>query len=458
MVATTQAAVVDVIALLNEQRLSRYQILVAALCAAVVFMDGYDAQAIGYVAPTLNRVWQLQPGALGPVFGAGLFGLTIGALVAGPAADRFGRKPVILLSTFFFGICTLLTVTSESLSGLLAWRFLTGLGLGGAMPNAIALTSEYSPDRSRATMVMVMFIGFSLGSALGGAIAAQIVPTYGWTAVFWIGGILPLLLLPVLMFALPESIRLLALEGTQDARVARLLARIAPGRRFDSGTRFVAPEEHPPGFPVRHLFTEGRSVGTVLLWIMFFMNLLDLYFLANWLPTVIHNTGISVRLAVLATALLQIGGIVGTLVLARLIDRFLPYPVLAAAYFCAAVFLAAIGYAGSSIALIMALVFAVGFCVVGAQIGANALAALYYPTFIRSSGVGWALGIGRIGSIIGPVVGGMLLAQHWSISSIFLIGAIPALIAAGAVFTMGQLAPTLPGRARVGKPLLGTGH
>ena len=456
MVAT-MSSTVDVIALLNEQRVSRYQILVAVLCAAVVFMDGYDAQAIGYVAPTLSRAWQLKAGALGPVFGAGLFGLTIGALVAGPTADRFGRKPVILFSTLFFGLCTLLTVTSESLTSLLVWRFLTGLGLGGAMPNAIALTSEYSPERSRATMVMVMFIGFSLGSALGGAIAAQLVPGYGWTAIFWLGGILPLLLFPVLLFALPESIRLLALEGTQDARIARLLARIAPERQLASGTRFVAAEEHPTGFPVRHLFTEGRSNGTVLLWVMFFMNLLDLYFLANWLPTVIHNTGVSVRLAVLATALLQVGGVVGTLILARLIDRFLAYPVLAAAYFFAAVFLAAIAYAGSSIALIMALVFAVGFCVVGAQIGANALAALYYPTFIRSSGVGWALGIGRIGSIIGPVVGGILLAQHWSITAIFLVAAIPALIAAGAVFAMGQLAPTPSGKAAVAQPQLRAG-
>jgi MFS transporter, AAHS family, 4-hydroxybenzoate transporter len=457
MVAKTQSPAVDVIALLNEHRVSRYQVLVAALCAAVVFMDGYDAQAIGYVAPTLSRLWQLKPGALGPVFGGGLFGLTIGALVAGPLADRLGRKPVILFSTFFFGVCTLLTVTADSLSSLLVWRFLTGLGLGGAMPNAIALTSEYSPDRSRATMVMVMFIGFSLGSALGGAIAAQLVPIYGWTTVFWLGGILPLLLLPVLVIWLPESIRLLALRETEDAKVARVLARISPALRFDSGTRFVAAEEHPPGFPVRHLFTEGRSAGTLLLWVMFFMNLLDLYFLANWLPTVIHNTGISVRLAVLATALLQVGGVVGTLILARLIDRFRPYPVLAATYFCAALFLAGIGYAGSAIALIMALVFAAGFCVVGAQIGANALAALYYPTFIRSSGVGWALGIGRIGSIIGPVVGGILLAQQWNITTIFLVGAIPALIAAAAVFSMGHLTTGLPGKLAVA-PRLHPGH
>ena len=149
MVDRAQPSRVNVLALLNDQPISRYQILVAALCAGVVFMDGFDAQAIGYVAPTLSRVWQLKPGALGPAFGIGLFGLTLGALAAGPIADRFGRKPVILFCTLFFGACTLLTVTADSLSTLMVWRFLTGLGLGGAMPNAIALTSEYSPDRSR---------------------------------------------------------------------------------------------------------------------------------------------------------------------------------------------------------------------------------------------------------------------------------------------------------------------
>ena len=459
MVERAQPSRVNVLALLNDQPISRYQFLVAALCAAVVFMDGFDAQAIGYVAPTLSREWHLRPGALGPVFGIGLLGLTIGALVSGPVADRLGRKPVILLCTLFFGVCTLVTVTADSLTGLMAWRFLTGLGLGGAMPNAIALTSEYSPDRSRASMVMVMFIGFSLGSALGGALAAQLVPAYGWTIVFWVGGIVPLVLLPILAMSLPESIRLLALREGQNERIATLLARISPRLRFEPQVQFVATEEHPEGFTVRHLFSEGRGLGTVLLWIMFFMNLLDLYFLANWLPTVIHNTGISERLAVITTALLQVGGVVGTLILARLLDRFLPYRILAITYFFAAVFLTAIGSAGSSIALIIPLVFATGFCVVGAQIGANALAALYYPTFIRSTGVGWALGIGRIGSIVGPVVGGILLAQQWSIPRIFLLGALPALIAALAVFAMGQLRPDLPGRQSTSaSPSMSMGH
>ena len=401
-------AEVDVTRLIDQQKISRFQIMVAGLCAAVVFMDGFDAQAIGYVAPTLSAAWKLQKGALGPVFGAGLFGLMLGALILGPVADRVGRKPVIVVSVLWFGICTLLTVTADSLNSLLVWRFLTGLGLGGAMPNAIALTSEYSPQRSRATMVMVMFMGFSLGSAIGGLIAAQFISKYGWTAVFWLGGIVPIVLTPVLLFVLPESVRLLALRGTEDQRIRGFLARINPDLRLEQA-HFVISEEHPRGFTVKHLFTEGRAPATILFWIMFFMNLLDIYFLAAWLPTVINNAGLSVELAVLTSTMLQVGGTIGVLVLSRFLDRRNPYFVLGATYFCAAIFIAAIGSGGASIALLIPAIFAAGFCVVGAQTGSNALVSIFYPTFIRSTGVGWALGIGRIGSIIGPVLGGFML-------------------------------------------------
>jgi len=439
MTTPADAPQVNVPALIDAQKIGTFQIRVAVLCAAVVFMDGFDAQAIGYVAPTLSKAWSLKPGELGPVFAAGLFGLMLGALAFSPLADRIGRKPVIIFCTLWFGVTSLLTVTAESTTSLLVWRFVTGLGLGGAMPNPIALTCEYAPQRSRATMIMVMFIGFSLGSAVGGAIAAQLAPSYGWQSVFWLGGIFPLLLAPVLIFWLPESIRLLALKGTRNEYVAGLIRAINPALRFAPGTRFIAPEEHPEGFPVEHLFTEGRALATVLIWVMFFTNLLVIYFCATWLPTVINNTGVSVRLAVIATALFQVGGIVGTLVLAVLIERFGPYRVLAGAYFAAAILIAAIGQAGSTIELVIPAVFGAGFCVVGAQIGANALTATFYPTFIRSTGVGWALGIGRVGSIIGPLLGGMMLSLQWHIPTIFFAGAVPVLIAGCAVLAMGRL-------------------
>lgn len=430
---------IDVPDLIDQQRVSGFQIRVLLLCAAVVLMDGFDAQAIGYIAPALSKAWALKPGALKDVFAAGLIGLMLGALICGPLADKIGRKTVIISCTATFSIFTLATITADSLSSLFFLRFFTGFGLGGCMPNSIALTAEYSPSRRQAIMVMVMFCGFSLGSALGGFVAAWLIPVLGWTGVFWVGGLFPLLLVPILIIALPESVRLLALKGTKDDRVRSILNHINPKLEFSPETRFSAHEKKLSGFTVRHLFRESRGVGTALLWVMFFMNLLNLYFLANWLPTVIHNVGISMEKSAAITSLLQIGGIIATFSIGWLFDRVAPFRVLAFAYLFAGFFIGSIGMAGASIGLIVVTVFGAGFCIVGAQNAAQAVASGYYPTAIRSTGVGWAHGIGRIGSIVGPWVGGLILSMEWQTSSLFLTAVVPALIASTAAFIMARV-------------------
>src|ERR1700712_5980455 len=220
---TQEGVTVDVAGFIDRQPVGRYQIGLLLTCAAVLFLDGFDTQAIGYVAPALAKEWGLTKAALGPVFSAGLFGLMIGALTLGPLADRIGRKKIIIFSTLAFGVGTLATAFIQEVNSLLAIRFLTGLGLGGAMPNAIAMTSEFNPRRRRATMVMIMFCGFSIGAALGGFLAAALIPQFGWRSVFVVGGLVPLLLVPVLMLRLPESGRFLALTGGAHERVAQLL-------------------------------------------------------------------------------------------------------------------------------------------------------------------------------------------------------------------------------------------
>ena len=222
------ASLVDVAGYIDQQPVGGFQIKLLLTCAAVLFLDGFDTQAIGYVAPALAKEWGLSKAALGPVFSAGLFGLMIGALVFGPLADRIGRKKIIIFSTLAFGIGTLATSFIADVNTLLAIRFLTGLGLGGAMPNAVAMTSEFSPRRRRATMVMIMFCGFSVGAALGGLLAAWLIPQFGWRSVFVIGGIAPLALAPILAWRLPESVRFLALAGRAPERVAELLGYINP--------------------------------------------------------------------------------------------------------------------------------------------------------------------------------------------------------------------------------------
>src|SRR5580704_6094129 len=299
------ASLVDVAEFIDQQPVGRFQIGLLLTCAAVLFLDGFDTQAIGYVAPAVAREWGLTKGALGPVFSAGLFGLMIGALLFGPLADRIGRKNIIIFSTLAFGIGAIVTAFVQDVNTLLAIRFLTGLGLGGAMPNAIAMTSEFSPRRRRATMVMIMFCGFSVGAALGGLIAAALIPQFGWRSVFLVGGAAPLLLAPILALRLPESVRFLALTGRANARVAELLRLINPKAAFAPAAQFVVHEPGLAGVPVLHLFREGRTLATLLLWVVFFMSLLDLYFLTNWLPTVLNDLGSSVSQSAVIGSMLQ---------------------------------------------------------------------------------------------------------------------------------------------------------
>jgi AAHS family 4-hydroxybenzoate transporter-like MFS transporter len=449
---TLGGSTVDVADFIEQQPVGRFQIGLLLTCAAVLFLDGFDTQAIGYVAPVLAKEWGLTKGALGPVFSAGLFGLMIGALIFGPLADRIGRKKIIIFSSLAFGIGTLATTFITDVNTLLVIRFLTGLGLGGAMPNAVAMTSEFSPHRRRATMVMVMFCGFSVGAALGGLLAAALIPHFGWRSVFVVGGLAPLLLVPILMLRLPESVRFLALTGRAPERVAQLLGLINPKAVFAPGTQFVVHEPELAGIPVLHLFRDGRTPVTLLLWVVFFMSLLVLYFLSNWLPTVLNDLGASVSEAAAIGAMLQVGGVVGTFALGSIIDRF-SFRALALVYFIAVFAVGAIGQLGHSVALVTLAIFATGFCIVGGQIAANALAATYYPTSVRATGVGWALGIGRVGSIVGPLVGGALLTAKWSTGSVFIAAATAALCAALAAFALSRLAGMGGSGASAGQPV-----
>jgi len=426
------AACIDVQQVIDQQAFGRYHFRVAALCALSVLLDGFDAQVIGYVAPALAQQWQIPRAALSPILSAGLVGMFLGALVFGPLADRFGRKRILILCTVWFGVCSLLTSRADSAQSMLVLRLITGLGLGGTMPNAIALTAEYMPRRIRATGVMIMFTGFAVGAAVGGFLAAGLITRFGWRSVFVVGGLVPCAA-AVLLLGLPESIRFLVLKGGQEASVARLLRKIAPDVAIAPDASFAAGgERHEEGFVVKKLFTEGRARTTLLLWVIFFTNLLALFFLNSWLPTILHDSGRSIEQSILITTMFQVGGVLASLILGRFIDRMTSYRVLAWAYAGASLCIFFIGAIAGSLAVGIVAVFAAGFCIVGAQTGANALAAESYPTGIRSTGTGWALGIGRIGSIVGPVVGGLLLSSALDVRRVFWVAAVPTLIAAGA--------------------------
>jgi MFS transporter, AAHS family, 4-hydroxybenzoate transporter len=433
----TSAATIDVPTLIDDQKVGAFQLRILILCALAALLDGFAAQMIGYVAPSVAREMRLSPAALTPVFAWGLVGLMLGALIFGPVADRFGRKPVIVVCTLFYGVITLATAKADSGQSLAILRFLAGLGFGGVMPNAIALTAEYSPHRRRGTMITIMFCGFPVGASIAGFAAVPILQAFSWRGVFVLAGLMPLLLVPVLVVMLPESIRHLVIHGGKSARVAELLRRISPQMVFPGGANFVVLEERAAGLAVIHLFRQGRALATILLWIGFFMSLIDIYFLTSWLPTVFHNAGITLSLAVIATAVFQGGGVVASLALGSLVDRFGAYRVVYSTYFLGAICVALLGYS-HSIAAIMVCTFFAGAGIIGGQTGANALAASFYPTYIRSTGVGWALGIGRIGSIAGPIFGGIMLSLHLPLTTVFLAGAVPSLIGSAALLLMGR--------------------
>jgi AAHS family 4-hydroxybenzoate transporter-like MFS transporter len=435
---------VDVAEFIDRAGVSRFQVTLMAICGLVAMLDGFDAQLIGYVVPAVAKSWGIEGGAIGAsfkwVFAAGLFGLTIGALLGGPVADRIGRKSVMLASVAIFGLFTLASTLVEDVPQLILLRFLTGLGLGGAMPNTIALTAEYAPARVRTTLITAMFVGFPIGNVVAGLVSVPLMDRFGWPGVFYLGGLAPLILLPVASALLPESVRFLVARRQAASRVAAILRRIQDDPRLAGDTQFLLPEKELAGLPMKHLFLEGRAAGTLLLWVAFFMNLLIIYFFVSWLPLILRQVGLSAEHSTWTAALFNTGGALGGVGIGWLTDRSEPYKLIIASFALGAIAIAAIALAGGSLPLLVVTIFLAGLTVVGAQFGINALAARIYPTHVRSTGVSWGLGIGRLGSIVGPYIGGVLLQLHWDPHQLFLAAAVPAVIATVAMILMSRTA------------------
>lgn len=414
----------------DNLKIGRFNINLLFWLFLVMMLDGYDITAAAFAGPHLVKEWGVERAALGPMLGASLFGILVGSLFFGYVGDRYGRKIGTIASCLMFGVFTLAATWSTSLTELSLLRFLAGIGIGGVFPNAVALSAEYAPKRLRATMVILMFTGTTFGASLPGLVSMTLVPTYGYQVLFSLGGVVIIALSLCLFFTLPESVRYLALKGKKE-RTVQMLRRLDPTIELDANDRFVTHEAVGSKFRLGQLFEGKFALATPLLWLVFAVNLMVYYFINSWMPTLVAAVDGTASRGVLALTIFQVGGTCGGLMLSRLVDKqgLKPITIL----FCVAVpVVASIGYlATSSPDLMLIAAFIGGFCVLGLQFGLNATPGMLYPTSCRANGAGFAFGVGRVGAVLGPVAGGILIGMQLPIKTLYVYAA--GLLVLGAI-------------------------
>ena len=415
--------------LVDGQRFGRFNLNLLWWSFLAMITDGYDIAALASAAPELARTWHVAAKAFAPALSASLFGILLGAPLLGYAGDRFGRRVTIIAGCAVYGLGTLATVWTSNLEQVAVLRFLTGIGIGGLMPNTIALNSELAPRRLRATLIVVMFTGITLGGSLPGYIQAWLIPQYGWRIMFWIGGLLPLAVVTCLLFRLPESVKFLALRANRPLQLLAAVRRLRRDLTIADDAQFViASAPQASGSGLKQIFGAGFVWITPLLWLCFACALMANYFLNSWLPLIFEGSGLTPRQSGMAISIYHYGGTLGGLLVSGLLGRF-GFTAIAVLCLLAAPAIAAIGLPSISYMAMASAVGLAGFCTLGAQFGNNAASGLLYPTAFRSRGIGWALGIGRLGSIAGPLAGGALIGMKLPPQRLFALAALPMLLA-----------------------------
>jgi MFS transporter, AAHS family, 4-hydroxybenzoate transporter len=421
-------AIIDVGAVLDRQKITRFNVGLVILAFLVMMTDGYDLGATAFAGPGLIKEWGLRGPDLGVLLSSSLAAGFFGPPLFGYLADHFGRKRIIVCGAYAFGLFTLAAVATSSLNELVLTRIFAGIALAGTLPIVVALINEFAPKQARATMVVLMFTGVTFGGGLPGLIAAKFMAVHGWRLLFWVGGIAPLLIATVLLFALPESVKYLTLHPARRDELIALLKRIEPALSIGVDTRFViATEQNKARFSFGALLAGPLAILTPLYWTSNLVTLMVFYFISQWMPTVLSNSGVTVEQAAIATTLFQFGGTLAGLLSMRILDRygFLPVPVLFA---CAIPIVISIGIPGLSPAALIALVAGAGFCLLGLQFGNIATEANIYPTYIRSWGVGSNFAVARIGGGLGPLLGGVAYGAKLPAQQIFAIAAAPLVV------------------------------
>lgn len=419
------------VASVKEGRLSAIQIRVIILCTLLGFADGYDTLAIAYAAPVMRTALDISAAVLGWIFSVALIGGIVGMLFGGPVADRIGRRPTLIAQVLLFAVFTVLSAWARNSEELLFYRFIAGLGLGLSITVAYALVTEYAPVRFKVSAVALVTIGYSTGAGLGGVLAAWLIKSYSWPMIFYAGGGAAFVLAAIFAVALPESLDFLVTAGKPRSRIDELARKIRP-QLFEEDRRplLFAEKIETSGFRARELFRPGRTGITLLLWVIFFMNLIELYSVQQWLPTLIHESGIDLSSAVSAGAALQTGAIIGAIIYSRVIDKWnQPFKLVTGLFVLGGLSFVSLAFAGTSTVWVMSSVVMLGMFVMGTQIALNGIATVVYPPAIRATGISWAVAVGRIGGAMGPIASGILLQQGFAVRQILLMGVIPASIA-----------------------------
>jgi AAHS family 4-hydroxybenzoate transporter-like MFS transporter len=434
----------DAAQLFDGRPIGRYQVGVLLLCSLVIFLDGYDLQAMALAVPSLAGEWGVAPSTFGIALAAALVGIGLGGAFVAPLGDRFGRRPVLVAATFLVGATTLATTFAEGPLGLAVARFSTGLVLGACQGNATAMTAEFAPLRSRAFVITLIGCNVALGSLAAGLAAPWVVAAFGWRGLFYIGGILPMLLSLVLLARLPESIQLLIAKRPGDPRIAGIYMRIFPGEVVPPLPPARADAPRVKAGSVIDLLRAPLRTRTLVLWLIYSANTFLLYLVLSWLPTLLAAAGWAGPDAMRGIVSFQVGGIAGSVALAWLVDRGHIVPALAG------------GYAMTGIAALLFAVLAPGFWawtalfvamgagVSGAMFAIFALAAGFYPAQLRATGYGWAAAVGRLGAVLGPLAGGWVLAIGIAPADIMALLAVPALACALLVIPVQRVVRSLP--------------
>jgi AAHS family 4-hydroxybenzoate transporter-like MFS transporter len=429
-----QTNTVNIAAVLEGQDPTWFAASTFLLCCLVMLADGFDNQAINYAAPAIIQEWGINRALMTPVFNISIVGWILGSIAFAMLADRIGRRPATVLAVLFFGALTLAIPLATNLAELSILRFCAAFGVGGGMPMAIALVSDYAKSQNRGLRITLLFLGYTAGTFSGGILAAEVIPQHGWRSVFYVGGTAALAITAILLMGLPESVRYLVLKCPTDGRILGYARKLKPSAAFGPSTSFTIDETIKPGVPVKHLFAEGRCLLTIFLWLGLGCAFVTHFFLSQWLTTLLTPT-LGFAGAARAQALFQAGAAV-SFIFGYLVDKK-GVAVITLAMILATLPVAAIGMAGHMGAgITMAVAFASGVLVLGGDVALSAIPSMIYPTFIRSTATGAAFGVARIGAILGPMIAGFLIYLETPLGMIFVLGALPVLAAGAACFML----------------------